>query len=356
MKQNLLSSSSLPDAGLTYYESPGIDLRQPNNVDPKLRLEHAKARVVLAIEMTQTLWRKAVTDARSAFRAAKADLKRAVRESKIARSRFESVRRPDLFALGLALVFGILAVAAEYYLSLTTIGPAFGVEPQSVPGYFLAAIPLVVVAACHRPAEKVFALVRRINRSNGVSRKILAVTLDILLASGIVFANYKMIASLAPLRQQVAIILSGTADQTKLVAAEPAGSAANADTKDEVDDKLLLECVFLLGAVAALDSLLLVVLLHGELRSLGHRMEMRRKMSHWEEKREDARRRLRAAKQDLIHRRFVWKNREKRLEAIKEAMLRREEALHSPVQEEDKTLRATIDRTLSNASRLRLVS
>jgi len=348
-------SYSNKELGVVYYspDFPDMVVSDSLPVDPNLRLQQAEHRVDFAGALTETVWKKSFADAAIALKACRRDLARAGAAFRRARREVIESGKPLFFALWTALPLLVSMLLIEFLLSVGTIGPAFGFEPSSWEGIGVATLVLGVVGASHWPASDLLDRLKHFARRSAGWRRLVAVTLEVTIAAAILFANYKAVAALAPLRQQVALMLQKSAEATGLIS--PAASkGAPAGNSDSVDDKVLLECIYLLSVVVALDSILLATVVHDQMARIAARGSLRKS----EKQRDAARNLFHDARKEYRHRRYVWRERSPRLESIKQAFLIRERCLLFPAPQPERDLppRSWVNRMLTSASQLRRVS
>jgi hypothetical protein len=306
-------------SGLTL---PGLDLPEGTLPQSEEALRaHTNARIEILKHANLSRWHALWSAATASFRDACVDLRMANRRGRGLSEKLAEAGPPRAFRLLVLTLAAMAALACEYALSAPLIGPCFGFEPESWSSRCLGAIIVICTIALKVPCEWALRNMRSVGDSGNRALKTAAFLGESVLVCGMIWANYELVSSLAPLREEAGGVLHDPGTQGILGGDEPGGAA--------MDPKVRSAAVLLLGLVSVLDSLVLCMVVDREGRRAFLYWTLKRGLDRCRKQRAEALDRLRGARRLAKHWKFIWTNREDRLKAIAAAMTAREDCLRS---------------------------
>jgi len=297
---------------------PGLDL--PEGTEPPQGAafpKHTEARIELLKDANLVRWRHSLSTAAASLREARADVNKASRKVRGLRKAVVELGAPNTIRLWVLLLAALAGLGCEYALSARLIGPCFGFEPDSFWSLCLGAVPVICTIAMKVPAGWVVGKLRGRGGPAGNTRKIVVFAVELALVAGMMWANYDLIRSLAPLREQVGAVIESAAHED-----------AGTDGSDAaIDPGVEARVVLLLSVVAVLDSLVLCLVVDIDAKRAFRYRNLTRELDDSRAEGAEALARYRSARREFAHQKYVWDGREARAAAIAKAMAAREDCL-----------------------------
>jgi hypothetical protein len=317
----------------------------------KVVIDSLKANVELLKDANLTLWHSMLIAATEAAKVVSDQFNKAQTELLAAEARFAETPAPHFHAVLFMLLFASLAILGEYSLTVSTLPGLLSIEPRSLLGLVLGALPLSA-AKCLEPAmRRLRSLHEMLIHAARFLVRFLAYTIEALVLVSVIVANGIMVTHLAQARDEAVNI-------TNALEAAADGTAADEEHEQQpkIDKDVTYKAIVSVSVVIILDAVIFFLLLDDELVLWSLRRSAKRQLKRAGK----TARRKGHELLDIEHQRqcaqYVYESRHERVNAIGQAELskRLAELYAMPVRKAPSLENVLDDLVLANIPKPRL--